>query len=60
MWHWWRGDVVEESGTIRAHVGRHQRFRKNIRCLSHGEYGKDAVINIIKYWIFDMCNPDPV
>ncbi|MFT3822450.1 MAG: RluA family pseudouridine synthase [Chitinophagaceae bacterium] len=37
------GDVAEESGTIRAHVGRHQRFRKIFDAYPDGEYGKEAV-----------------
>ena len=28
------GDVLNDSGTVRAHVGRHKRFRKIFRCLS--------------------------
>jgi 23S rRNA pseudouridine1911/1915/1917 synthase len=37
------GDFEEEEGTIRGHVGRHQRFRKLFTTYSEGEYGKDAV-----------------
>ena len=37
------GDVAEDSGTIRAHVGRHQRFRKIFDAYPDGEYGKEAV-----------------
>jgi 23S rRNA pseudouridine1911/1915/1917 synthase len=37
------GDVVEDSGTIKAHVGRHQRFRKIFDAYPDGEHGKDAV-----------------
>jgi len=36
------GDFNEDSGTIRAHVGRHQRFRKIMDAYPDGEYGKDA------------------
>jgi 23S rRNA pseudouridine1911/1915/1917 synthase len=37
------GDVAQDTGTIRAHVGRHQRFRKIFEAYPDGEYGKDAV-----------------
>lgn len=37
------GDVVEEEGTIEAHVGRHQRFRKLFDAYPDGEYGKEAI-----------------
>lgn len=37
------GDVAEDQGTIRAHVGRHQRFRKIFDAYPDGEYGKEAV-----------------
>jgi 23S rRNA pseudouridine1911/1915/1917 synthase len=37
------GDFEEEDGTIRAHVGRHQRFRKIMDAYPDGEYGKEAV-----------------
>lgn len=37
------GDVQEEEGTIIAHVGRHQRFRKLFEAYPEGEYGKDAI-----------------
>jgi 23S rRNA pseudouridine1911/1915/1917 synthase len=37
------GDVEEDSGTIRAHVGRHKRFRKLFDAYPDGEYGKHAV-----------------
>lgn len=36
------GDVVNDKGTIRAHIGRHQRFRKIFDAYPEGEYGKDA------------------
>ncbi|MBA2744665.1 MAG: RluA family pseudouridine synthase [Flavisolibacter sp.] len=36
------GDVENESGTIRAHVGRNQRHRKLFEAYPEGEYGKDA------------------
>jgi len=36
------GNVSEDSGTIHAHVGRHQRFRKMFAAYPEGDYGKDA------------------
>ena len=37
------GNIVEAEGTIRGHVGRHQRFRKIMDVFPDGEYGKEAV-----------------
>ncbi|MFT3701797.1 MAG: RluA family pseudouridine synthase [Agriterribacter sp.] len=37
------GDFEEETGTIIAHVGRHQRFRKIMDAYPEGEYGKEAI-----------------
>jgi 23S rRNA pseudouridine1911/1915/1917 synthase len=37
------GDVTKDSGTVRAHIGRHQRFRKIFEAYPDGEHGKDAV-----------------
>ncbi|OQP42684.1 RNA pseudouridine synthase [Niastella koreensis] len=37
------GDVAEDEGTIRKHIGRHQRFRKIFDAYPDGEVGKDAV-----------------
>ncbi len=37
------GNFEEESGTIIAHVGRHQRFRKLFTAYPDGEFGKDAI-----------------
>jgi 23S rRNA pseudouridine1911/1915/1917 synthase len=37
------GDFTEDTGTIRAHVGRHQRFRKIMAAYPEGDYGKEAV-----------------
>ncbi len=37
------GDVKENEGTIRAHVGRHQRFRKLFDAYPEGEHGKEAI-----------------
>jgi 23S rRNA pseudouridine1911/1915/1917 synthase len=36
------GNFEEDEGTIVAHVGRHQRFRKLFTAYPEGEYGKDA------------------
>jgi len=37
------GNFEEEQGTIVAHVGRHQRFRKLFTAYPEGDHGKDAV-----------------
>jgi 23S rRNA pseudouridine1911/1915/1917 synthase len=37
------GDFAEDSGTISAHVGRHQRYRKVMDVFPEGEHGKEAV-----------------
>lgn len=37
------GDFAEDKGTIRAHVGRHRRFRKIFAAYPEGEHGKEAV-----------------
>jgi 23S rRNA pseudouridine1911/1915/1917 synthase len=37
------GDFTENKGTIVAHVGRHQRFRKIFEAYPDGEHGKDAI-----------------
>ncbi|ASZ11507.1 RluA family pseudouridine synthase [Chitinophaga pendula] len=37
------GDFEEEDGTVIAHVGRHQRFRKIMDAYPDGEYGKEAI-----------------
>lgn len=37
------GNFDEESGTIVAHVGRHQRFRKLFTTYPEGDHGKDAI-----------------
>lgn len=37
------GDIQEEEGTIIAHVGRHQRFRKMFAAYPEGDHGKDAI-----------------
>ncbi|MDP4217704.1 MAG: RluA family pseudouridine synthase [Bacteroidota bacterium] len=37
------GDLVEEKGTIIAHVGRHRRFRKLFDAYPEGDHGKEAI-----------------
>jgi 23S rRNA pseudouridine1911/1915/1917 synthase len=37
------GDLIENSGTVVAHVGRHQRFRKLFDAYPEGEHGKEAI-----------------
>jgi 23S rRNA pseudouridine1911/1915/1917 synthase len=37
------GDVENDSGTIIAHVGRHQRFRKLFEAYPEGDHGKEAI-----------------
>lgn len=37
------GDFEKDEGTINAHVGRHQRFRKFFTAYPDGDHGKDAI-----------------
>jgi 23S rRNA pseudouridine1911/1915/1917 synthase len=37
------GDVQRDSGTVIAHIGRHQRFRKIFDAYPDGEVGKEAI-----------------
>jgi 23S rRNA pseudouridine1911/1915/1917 synthase len=37
------GDLAEDAGTIVAHVGRHQRFRKLFDAYPEGDHGKEAI-----------------
>ena len=37
------GDVEQDEGTIIAHVGRHQRFRKLFEAYPEGDHGKEAI-----------------
>jgi 23S rRNA pseudouridine1911/1915/1917 synthase len=37
------GDLIEEKGTITAHVGRHRRFRKLFEAYPEGDHGKEAI-----------------
>src|SRR6187551_1399853 len=37
------GNVEEDEGTIEAHIGRHQRFRKMFDAYPEGDHGKHAI-----------------
>ncbi len=37
------GDLEENEGTIVAHVGRHQRYRKLFEAYPEGDHGKEAI-----------------
>jgi len=37
------GDLPDDEGTVIAHVGRHQRFRKIMDAYPDGDQGKDAI-----------------
>ncbi|MBK6936928.1 MAG: RluA family pseudouridine synthase [Chitinophagaceae bacterium] len=37
------GDIADDTGTVVAHVGRHQRFRKLFEAYPDGEHGKEAI-----------------
>ncbi|HEY0355927.1 MAG TPA: RluA family pseudouridine synthase [Flavisolibacter sp.] len=37
------GDVSKDEGTIIAHVGRHQRYRKLFEAYPEGDHGKEAI-----------------
>ena len=37
------GDFEKDEGTVVAHVGRHQRFRKIFTAYPDGDHGKDAI-----------------
>ncbi|HMK25066.1 MAG TPA: RluA family pseudouridine synthase [Chitinophagaceae bacterium] len=37
------GDMENDTGTIKAHVGRHLRFRKLFEAYPEGDHGKDAI-----------------
>jgi 23S rRNA pseudouridine1911/1915/1917 synthase len=47
------GDVAQDTGTIRAHVGRNQRFRKLFEAYPEGEHGKDAITH---YTVLERMN----
>jgi 23S rRNA pseudouridine1911/1915/1917 synthase len=37
------GDMENDNGTVIAHIGRHQRFRKIFDAYPEGDHGKDAI-----------------
>jgi len=37
------GDLKKDNGTTVAHVGRHQRFRKQFEAYPEGDHGKEAI-----------------
>lgn len=37
------GDLEQDEGTIEAHIGRHQRFRKIMAAYPDGDHGKHAI-----------------
>ena len=37
------GDIQKDAGTIIAHVGRNQRYRKLFEAYPEGDYGKEAI-----------------
>jgi len=37
------GDIKQDEGTVIAHVGRHQRFRKLFDAYPEGDHGKEAI-----------------
>lgn len=47
------GDLEKNEGTINAHVGRHQRFRKLFTTYPDGEHGKEAITH---YKILEKFN----
>ena len=47
------GDMVEDKGTVKAHVGRHQRFRKLFEAYPDGEKGKEAITH---YTVLERLN----
>lgn len=47
------GDVEKDQGTIAAHVGRHQRFRKLFTAYPDGDHGKDAITH---YKVLERLN----
>ena len=47
------GDFEKDEGTIVAHVGRNQRFRKLFEAYPEGEYGKEAITH---YHVLERFN----
>lgn len=46
------GDFTEQTGTIVANVGRHQRHRKMMDIFPEGDYGKEAITHytVLERW----------
>ncbi|MGV3657885.1 MAG: RluA family pseudouridine synthase, partial [Chitinophagaceae bacterium] len=47
------GELSEEKGTIRAHVGRNLRYRKLFEAYPEGDHGKDAITH---YTVLERFN----
>lgn len=47
------GDVTNDSGTVVAHVGRNQRFRKLFEAYPEGDHGKEAITH---YSVLERMN----
>lgn len=47
------GDVEQDEGTVIAHVGRNQRFRKLFEAYPEGEHGKEAITH---YKVLERMN----
>jgi 23S rRNA pseudouridine1911/1915/1917 synthase len=47
------GDVIEDNGTIKAHVGRNLRHRKLFEAYPEGDHGKDATTH---YQVLERFN----
>jgi 23S rRNA pseudouridine1911/1915/1917 synthase len=47
------GDLKEDRGTVKAHVGRNQRHRKLFEAYPDGDYGKDATTH---YTVLERFN----
>jgi 23S rRNA pseudouridine1911/1915/1917 synthase len=47
------GDVEQDKGTIKAHVGRNQRYRKLFEAYPEGDHGKDATTH---YTVLERFN----
>jgi 23S rRNA pseudouridine1911/1915/1917 synthase len=47
------GDLKEDRGTVKAHVGRNQRYRKLFEAYPEGDYGKDATTH---YTVLERFN----
>ena len=47
------GNVEKDSGTVVAHIGRNQRYRKLFEAYPEGEHGKDAITH---YRVLERLN----